>query len=109
MPIAAIIALVETYGPTVWTLAVKYGPTIFALAKQYGPAIKDAVGPMIAASAKSGTLEQDAAALVSKVQALAPLLGNLSSLADLADAIGSIGGAPVESPAMERVAGSKAR
>ena len=109
MPIAAILALLETYGPTVWSLATTYGPTLIGLVKQYGPALESQVGPLIAASAQAGTLEQDVGALVSNIQALAPLLGELSSLGDFAAALGSLGCAPVESPAMQHAAGSRAR
>lgn len=109
MPIAAVLALLETYGPTVWSLATTYGPTLIGLIKQYGPALKAQVGPLIAASVEAGTLEQDVGAVVAKLQALAPLLGGLSSLGDLADAFGAAGGAPVESPAMQHAVGSRAR
>lgn len=83
MPIAAIIALVETYGPIVWSLAMKYGPTVVSLAKQYGPAIEAQIGPLISASVANGTLEQDIGALISNIQILAPQLGSLANLAEM--------------------------
>ena len=94
MPIAAIIALLEQYGPTVLALAIKYGPIMLSLAKQYGPTVEAAVWPMIRASAASGTLEQDAAKLVATAGSLAPLLGQIGSLGELADAFGEF--APVD-------------
>lgn len=111
MRIAALIALAEQYGPTLFGLAVKYGPTVVSLVRQYGPTLESQVGPLIAASANAGTLEQDVSAIVAKVQALAPLVGEISSLGDIADVLGSVqpSSDPVESPAMERAAGSKAR
>ena len=90
MPVAALIALAEQYGPTVFGLAIKYGPTVVSLIKQYGPEIEAQVLPLVEASADAGTLEQDAAALVSGIKALAPMIGPLTSLADVAAALDSI-------------------
>lgn len=112
MPIAALIALAEQYGPTLFGLAVKYGPTVVGLFKQYGPALESEIGPLIAASADAGTLAQDIAAIVGKVQALAPLLGELSSLADIAAVLGSVQPADLGNPQpgeRDGPRGSKAR
>lgn len=111
MPIAALIALAERYGPTLFGLAVKYGPVLVSLLRQYGPTLEAQVGPLIAGSSRAGTLEQDVGKLIFAVQNLAPLLGEVSSLGDVADAIGSIqpSAAAAETPAMERASGSKAR
>ena len=111
MPIAAIVALAEHYGPTVFGLAIKYGPTVLGLLKQYGPTLEAEVWPLVQASASAGTLDQDVGKLIGAAQSLAPLLGELTSLGDIADALSSVepSAAPVESPAMERAAGGKAR
>lgn len=94
MPIAAIIALAEQYGPTVIGLALKYGATVVSLVRQHGPALEAQVGPLISASAAAGTLEQDVAKLVATASGLASLLGQIGSLGDLADALGQI--APID-------------
>lgn len=93
---------------TALPLVLQYGPTVLSLVEQFGPQVESAVVPLIEASAKAGTLSADAGKLIAAVQQLAPMLGEITSLADLADALGSIGpatGAAVEDPAMAKAAG----
>ena len=120
MSLAAILALVTRYGPTVLALLERYGPTIEAdiapllsTSLDNGTLLADAkallvkVGPLmpaIEAALGRGSLAADVEALLGVIGPLVPALHGLETLGELASALGSGGGAAVESPAMEAAA-----